>query len=44
MERRQPARLKRSFAKALRGKRVVCLNVPDRYDFTDSALVRRPGG
>lgn len=41
MERRQAARLKRQFGAALRGKRVTCLNVPDRYVYGAPDLVAR---
>ncbi len=34
------ARLNRTLAGALRGKRVVCLGIADDYDFMDPALVR----
>ena len=34
------ARLNRTLSSALRGKRVVCLGIPDDYDFMDTALVR----
>jgi len=39
MERAQLARLKRRFGPALRRKRLVCLDVPDRYGLHDTALV-----
>jgi len=39
MERVQLARLKLRFGPALRGKRLVCLDVPDRYALHDPALV-----
>lgn len=39
MERRQKARLARQFA--LGSKRVVCLNIPDRYPFMDPGLIAR---
>ena len=34
------ARLNRKFGKHLAGKRVVVLEIPDRYDFMDPELVR----
>lgn len=40
MERVHRIRLQRSFRSALRSKRVVCLDIPDRYAFMDPALVR----
>ena len=39
MERPQLARLKRQVGPLLQGKRVVCLDVPDRFAFMDPALV-----
>lgn len=39
MERRQKARLARQFA--FGSKRVVCLNIPDRYAYMDPDLVAR---
>ena len=39
MERPQQAKLKRAFNTALRGKRVVCLNIADEYDYMDATLV-----
>lgn len=39
MERRQLARLRRQFGERLHGKRVVALNVPDRFDYMEPALV-----
>ena len=41
MERRHLARLKRQYGPLLRGKRVVCLNIPDRFGYGDTELVRR---
>ncbi len=40
MEAAQRAKLSRTFAEHLRGKRVVCLNIPDRFAFMDPKLVR----
>ena len=40
MERRHRAALSRGFATALRGKRVVCLGIPDDFAFNDPELVR----
>ena len=39
MERAQLARLKRRFGPMLRGKRIVCLDVPDRFGLHDPGLV-----
>ena len=40
MERRHRAQLTRGFGAALRGKRVVCLGIPDDFAFNDPELVR----
>ncbi|WP_439627714.1 low molecular weight protein tyrosine phosphatase family protein [Gemmata sp.] len=40
MEATHRAKLTRLFPAALCGKRVVCLNVPDAYDYMDPELVR----
>jgi predicted protein tyrosine phosphatase len=39
MERAQLARLKRQFGPELRGKRLVCLDVPDRFSFMAPDLI-----
>jgi predicted protein tyrosine phosphatase len=39
MERRQAKRLQSLFPAALRGKRVVVLNIPDRFAYGEPALV-----
>ncbi len=39
MERPQLSRLKRQFGPHLRGKRVVCLDIPDRFAFMEPELV-----
>jgi predicted protein tyrosine phosphatase len=39
MEKRQLARLKRQFGSQLRGRKLACLDIPDRYAFMDPALV-----
>ena len=39
MERPQLARLKRQFGPLLRGKHLVCLDIPDRFAFMEPALV-----
>ncbi len=41
MEKKHLRRIQAKFADALRGKRVVCLHVPDHYGFMDEALVER---
>jgi predicted protein tyrosine phosphatase len=40
MERAHRVRLVRKFRAALKGKRVVCLDIPDQYEFMDPQLVR----
>jgi predicted protein tyrosine phosphatase len=40
MEKSQRAKLMSGLGAALRNKRVVCLDIPDRYAFMDPALVR----
>lgn len=40
MERQHKVKLSSEFKPWLRGKRVVCLNIPDRYQFMDPALVK----
>jgi predicted protein tyrosine phosphatase len=39
MEKRQIARLKTKYAKYLKGKRLVCLDIPDDYAFMQAELV-----
>jgi predicted protein tyrosine phosphatase len=39
MEKRHRAKLRRGFSHALNGKRVVCLDIPDDYDYMDTDLV-----
>ena len=39
MERRHKAKLGKTFASQIKGKKVVCLDIPDRYGFMDAALV-----
>lgn len=39
MEKAQLARLTRQFGPLIKGKRVVCLNIPDRYEFMQPELV-----
>ena len=39
MEPQHRRRLSAKFGRHLRGKRVVCLDIPDEYDYMDPALV-----
>lgn len=39
MERNHERKLKKKFGAALLGKRVVCLGIPDEYDYMDPALI-----
>lgn len=39
MEKQHRAKLKQRFAALLKGKRVVCLDIPDRYEFMQAELV-----
>jgi predicted protein tyrosine phosphatase len=39
MEQKHRARLASAFGKHLKGKRVVCLDIPDDYEFMDPKLV-----
>lgn len=40
MEKAHRSKLAAMFRSSLNGQRVVCLNVPDRYEFMEPALVR----
>lgn len=40
MENAQRAKLAKSFGPRLRNKKVVCLGIPDDYDYMDPALIR----
>jgi predicted protein tyrosine phosphatase len=40
MERAHKTRLAARFRAHLKGKRVVCLDIPDKYAFMDPALIR----
>jgi predicted protein tyrosine phosphatase len=40
MERTHKTKLSREFKQNLRGTRVVCLDIPDKYKFMDPALVK----
>ncbi len=39
MERQHKAKLSQHFKPYLRGQRVVCLNIPDKYRFMDPGLI-----
>lgn len=39
MERAHQAKLKRQFGRYLKGKKVVCLDIPDRYQYMQPELV-----
>lgn len=39
MERAHRNRVQRHFRRALNGKRIVCLDIPDDYDFMDAELI-----
>lgn len=39
MEKNHRTKLQRQFQKALSGKRIICLEIPDRYGFMDPVLV-----
>lgn len=41
MERSQRRKLQTRFRAALDGQRVICLDIPDVYDYMDSDLVQR---
>ena len=40
MENIHRSKLQRKFRAALKGVRIICLDIPDNYDFMDPALVR----
>ncbi len=40
MEKAHRAKLRQRFQRALSGKRIVCLDIPDDYAFMDPALIR----
>lgn len=40
MERAHRDKLQRRFQRSLKGKRVICLDIPDDYEFMDPGLVR----
>jgi predicted protein tyrosine phosphatase len=39
MERRHKAKLIKTFGRYLKGKRIVCLDIPDKYGFMDPELI-----
>lgn len=39
MEKAHRAKLRKRFRDALNGKRVICLDIPDEYDFMEPALI-----
>lgn len=41
MEKSHLNRLRRKFPDALRGKRVICLHIPDEFEFMDPALIEQ---
>lgn len=40
MERRQRIKLSHKFRPQLRGKRIVCLDIPDEFEYMDEGLIR----
>ncbi len=40
MERRQRSKLSQKFRPQLRGKRIICLDIPDDFEYMDEGLVR----
>lgn len=40
MEKTHRTKLRRRFREGLNGKRVICLDIPDEYEFMEPALVR----
>lgn len=40
MERVHRSKLQKRFGNAIRGKHIVCLDIPDDYEFMDPALIR----
>ncbi len=41
MEKRHLDRLRAKFPEAIRGKRIICLHIPDTYAYMDAALIAR---
>lgn len=44
MEKRHLNRLRKKFRDALEGKRVVCLHIPDEFEYMDEELIERLRG
>ena len=40
MERTHRNKIQKRFRRALNGKRIICLDIPDEYEFMDPHLVR----
>jgi len=40
MEKQHRAKVQKRFRASLHGKRLICLDIPDNYDFMDPALVK----
>lgn len=40
MEKKHRTKLSKEFGAALQGKKVICLDIPDNFEFMDPALVR----
>ncbi|WP_331710037.1 MULTISPECIES: hypothetical protein [unclassified Sphingomonas] len=40
MERQHRNKLQKRFRSSLNGKRIVCLDIPDEYEFMDPGLIR----
>ena len=39
MEKRHSDRLRGKFKEVLKGKKIICLNIPDNYEYMDSELI-----
>jgi predicted protein tyrosine phosphatase len=39
MESRHQAKLRRGFSEALKGKRIICLDIPDNFGYMDPKLI-----
>jgi predicted protein tyrosine phosphatase len=40
MEKAHRSKVQAKYRSALKGKRLICLNIPDNYDFMDPALIQ----
>lgn len=40
MERAHRSKLSRKFSRYLKSQRIICLNIPDEYDFMDERLIQ----